>query len=113
MEAFGQRQATEVGSIHAWVAHNKYRGSDDVNAMGSGITIDNRLSMVDKVLAFPMHLVFSHDSPVGLLGTLLFQKRCSAGLIAVAVADVSDNYSLISSERVVVLLRWHNYTCVL
>ena len=109
MEAFGQRQAIEVGSIHAWVAHSKYSGSDDGNAMGSGVMIDNRWS----ILALPMHLVFSHNSPVGLLGTLVFKKRCSAGLIAVAVADASDSYSLTSTERVEVRLRWHDSTCVL
>ena len=39
MEASGQRQATKAGSIHAWVAHNKYGGNDGGNAMGTGIMI--------------------------------------------------------------------------
>lgn len=39
MEASGRRQATKAGSIHAWVAHSKYGGNDDFNAVGTGIMI--------------------------------------------------------------------------
>ena len=39
MEASGQRQATKAGSINAWVAHSKYGGNHDRNAMGTRIMI--------------------------------------------------------------------------
>lgn len=39
MEASGQRQVTKAGSINAWMAHSKYDGNHDGNAMGTRIMI--------------------------------------------------------------------------
>ena len=94
MEASGQRQATKAGSIHAWVAYCKCCGNDDGNTMETGIMISlGRCCQSDA-------LCLSHIL-IPCFSSLVFKKRCLAGVIAVAVAIVSLIYSLASSERVV------------
>ena len=105
MEASGQRQATKAGSINAWVAHSKYGGNHDRNAMGTRIMISpGRHCHADApCFFFPHHSLYS--------SCLVFKKRCLRGVIAVAVAIFSRIYSLASSERVVHSW-WHDCSCV-
>ena len=75
IETSGQRQVTKAGSINAWMAHSKYDGNHDGNAMGTRIMI----SLVDIVM--PMLLVYYLSPfPVFVLSSFqkaFLKKRCS------------------------------------
>ena len=85
------------------MAHSKYGGNDGGNALGTGMK-----TSLGRCCYFCVPCL-SHNIPV-----CYFQyskKRCSAGLVAVAVADVSHTYCVTSPEKAVYLW-WHDCTCV-